>query len=313
MLSVTVVLFRPNPGDFSRTVHSLLQNADSICSIHILVSGTTAEFRAIATLTEKLAHRTSCILHHRFDNLGFASGHNFLMDEAFAMDAKAVLVLNPDIIIQAGAIGDLLAQISGPQPVQGLVGPTLRRASEHGLLEKTFDSAGIEWTSSGRHYDKFQGEPWSIVPGRLDRVSGVTGACLLVSRESYNKIICICGYFFDDLFLAYREDAELGIRAGKLGVPSSVLHTEGFAHVRSVRGYKRGNRLADLLGVRNRFLLRWSLGSFRPGNAAVAKTRDILVVLASLLIERSSVPGLKDAFAIRGYANYRGQKWRRLS
>lgn len=312
MLSVTIVLFRPKSIDFSRTVESLLANAKDVASVHILVSGTRKEFAAIDSLTEELSKATKCFIYHRFDNLGFASGHNFLLEEAFQFGADAVLVLNPDVVLQPESLGTL-STTNNLQHRTVLLGPTLSRATEGEVSTQTFDSAGIGWTSSGRHFDKSQGNRWEIHRGQQDAVSGVTGACLVVGRNTFNQIRSESGHFFDDLFLAYREDAELGIRAGELGIPSAIVHMEGFAHVRSVRGYERGNRLADLLGVRNRFLLRWSLGSLRPGNPLVSGARDGLVILASLLVERSSLPGLRDAFAIRRYARYRGRNWRRTA
>lgn len=293
-------------------MESLLTNANDVASVHILVSGTRTEFSAIESLTEELSRATKCFLHHRFDNLGFASGHNYLLENAFQFGADAVLVLNPDVVLQPGSLRRLAATTE-LQEQAILFGPTLSRVTELGVSTQTFDSAGIDWTRSGRHFDKFQGDHWKIRSGQQDVVSGVTGACLVVGRNSFDQIRSESGHFFDDLFLAYREDAELGIRANKLGIPSAVVHLEGFAHVRSVRGYARGNRLADLLGVRNRFLLRWSLGGFRPGNRLMAGARDGLVILASLLVERSSFPGLRDAFAIRRYASYRGRNWRRIA
>lgn len=313
MLSVTIVLFRPNPDDFRRTVETLVDNAEALSSVHILVSGTLAEYSAIKSLTAVLARATSCFLLHRFDNLGFASGHNLLLDEAFSNGADAAVVLNPDVVLESGALKELAAvsKLHGQRPL--LFGPTLRRTAVDGPASPTFDSAGIGWTLSGRHYDIAQGDRWDIQSGHVENVSGVTGACLVIPRAVFCRIRDKSGYFFDDLFLAYREDAELGVRAAKLGIDSVVIHMEGFAHVRSVRGYQRGNKLADLLGVRNRFLLRWSLGHFRPGNRVIGTARDALVVMACFLVERSSLPGLRGAFAIRRYATYRGRYWRSLA
>ena len=312
MLSVTIVLFRPNVDDFKVTVASLLANADDIASLHVLVSGTRKEYSAVESLLCELSSATKCFTHHRFDNLGFASGHNLLLAEAFRSGADSVLVLNPDVVLQPESFRKLAA-VAGLHQQPVLWGPTLSRATDDGVPTQTFDSAGIGWTSTGRHFDKSQGDPWRIQTGQHEIVMGVTGACLVVNRSSFDQLISDSGHFFDDLFLAYREDAELGIRASTLGIPSAVVHLDGFAHVRSVRGYQRGNRLADLLGVRNRFLLRWSLGNSRPGKPLVAGARDLLVILASSLVERRSLPGLRDAFAIRRYASYRGRNWRRVA
>jgi GT2 family glycosyltransferase len=306
MLDISVVLYNPDLQQFEATLQSLSRSRSEYSMLRILVSGSTAQARDLELAIAAAGLTENSLVQHRHDNLGFSSGHNLLMREAFLNGATAVLVLNPDVSIAPFALRDLCASAESYGEMF-LYGPTLRRTEPTSTEDEFFDSAGIGWTASGRHFDISHGEPWSISEGVVERVKGVTGACLLVTAAAYETLVTETGHFFDDSFLAYREDAELGIRAGLVGVPSVVVHQEGFSHVRTVRGYKRGSTTADLLGVKNRYLLRWKLGTYRPGRLLPASLRDIVVVLATFTVERRSLPGLRQAFAIRKYSRFWGR------
>lgn len=300
MLDISVVLYRPDIRELEDTLNSLSQVRAEFSSLRILISGTAGQAMDVTEGIAAAGLSDIAIVQHRHDNLGFSSGHNLLMREAFAAGATAVLVLNPDVSIAPLGLTELCRSVTAYGEMH-LFGPTLKRREPQREQEELFDSAGIGWTSSGRHYDISHGEPWIISQGRVERVEGVTGACLFVTALAYLTVVSETGHFFDDAFLAYREDAELGIRAGLVGVHSVLVHQEGFSHVRTVRGYKRGSTTADLLGVKNRYLLRWKLGTHRPGGFLSASFRDLLVVVATLTVERRSIPGLRQAFAIRRY------------
>lgn len=304
-VDVTLVLFRPDIEELGRTATSLAAIRDEFSMLHILLSGSNADRAGIASLLDAAGLESRARVTHRYDNLGFSTGHNVLLANAFAEGADAALVLNPDMRVAVGAL-DLLTRAAGEHSGPALYGPSLARAANevsnsNALLDT--DSMGVGWSGDGRHFDIRQGEPFSIEPGRVDVVDGLTGACLFVPRQAYEAIVYESGWFFDDVFLAYREDAELGLRAKALGIESRIVHVEGFAHVRSVRGYARGRALPDLLGVRNRYLLKYRLGSLRPSAIGLAEARDLMVAGATASIERSSLPGLSSATSIRRFVS----------
>lgn len=310
MPDITLVLYKPRMAELEETFDSLSDIKDEFGTLWILISGSQEDAQSVRRCLQISELGSKARLEHRLDNLGFASGHNRLLRRAFDGGASLSLVLNPDVTIRAGALTELTRIMAGTDGTN-LFGPTLARHDPLARKSEVFDSAGIGWSHSGRHFDRAQGQPWSISPGRVEYVAGVTGACLFVPRLAFEKIVASTGHFFDDAFLAYREDAELGIRAGLVGVGSVLISVEGFAHVRSVRGYERGSEIADLLGVQNRYLIRWKLGRHRPGSVVAATARDIAVIAAVIIRERSSLPGLRRAFAIRRYQKYWGIRLRR--
>ena len=305
IVDASIVLFRPSADEVRQVADRWSEIPETIRHLRILVSADSASQVLVRETFSELG--TRAIVTGRHDNLGFASGHNRLARDGFEAGADCVLVINPDIEFDSAAIGVFL-QSARRVPEATLIGPWLEQIDEDGTKTGRADSLGIRWDASARHFDIGHGEPFpaGYVSGSVTPVAGVTGAFTLVPRAAYEKIMDAYGYFYDDYFLAYREDAELGIRAAMAGVPSVVVAQEGIRHVRSVRGSRRGRRLPDLLGVRNRFLMRWTLGQDRPGSPLIAQSRDAIVVLGSLTIERTSLPGLYSAFRIRRAASRRG-------
>ena len=172
------------------------------------------------------------------ENLGFCRAHNTALRVGFERGASALVVLNPDLVLERDALEALAAADNGDQ----LLGPVLELADPE-TLQPTgrIDTTGIRWTSSGRHLDADQGRPVDEVAISEPRVvAGVSGACLYVPRPVHDILVAATGEFFDDDFFAYREDAELGLRAGLLGIDSVVVPAARGRHVRRLRGTARG-------------------------------------------------------------------------
>lgn len=308
---ISIVLYGFDADDFAPTLCDLEASAGRIRRLWILLSGSRIEYERLIKQLHKYGLKELAIVIHRYDNLGFASGHNYLLKKAFSAGASSCLVLNPDVRFRPASLEQLVASLD--KYGHALFGPTLARAEPGALTTAPVesDSLGIGWTRNGRHFDLGQGEPWEKRPSQPAPVQGVTGACLMVPVAPYDLLHEKSGYFFDDTFIAYREDAELGIRAAALGVPQWVLPIDGFDHVRTTRGFTRKNDLVNLLGVRNRYLIKWSLGPLRPGSKVASAIRDLIVMAAVVLHERLSIPGIQEAFRMRRYAMNRGKAWRK--
>jgi GT2 family glycosyltransferase len=235
------------------------------------------------------------------ENLGFAFAHNAALAALFDLGCDAVLVLNPDVVLEPAALEELAATARSMRPGPALFGPVLELADPTTLRATALtDTRGIRWSADGRHFDVGQGAPVGDPREDVMLVDGVSGAALLVPRETYDLLVSETGEFFDADFIAYREDAELAFRASLLGVRSFVVHAARGRHVRRLRGTTRGlDAQIDMLGVRNRFLIAFKYGRGRPGRMPLPYVRDAVVVLAVLLRERSSIPGLRDAWRLR--------------
>jgi GT2 family glycosyltransferase len=295
-IGVSVVLWRPRLDLVARTLDALAVQTLAPCAVRVHVNeATVAPDLPVEVTTSP-------------DNLGFCGGHNRNAAALFAAGADAVLVLNPDLVLDPGALAAFAAAYDATGG-RALVGPVLELADPETLAgQGILDTTGIRWTVSGRHLDALQGAPLSAAPTAPANVAGISGACLLVGRAAYDTLVAAGGELFDECFVAYREDAELAWRAALLGVPSLLWPDARGRHARTLRGTSRdAGAHVNRLGVQNRFLIAFKYGRRRPGLLPLALARDAVVVAAVLLRERSSLPGLRRAWSLRRTERAKGR------
>jgi GT2 family glycosyltransferase len=216
-------------------------------------------------------------------NRGFSAAVNQAVRIA---NGEFVLLLNPDAYLEPDYISSLVAALTG-EGFGMATGKLLQSET------KLIDSKGIRMTRSGRHFDVAQG--LRDTPDTRTEVFGVSGAAAMY-RMSFIRDVTIGGEFLDDDFFAFREDADVAWRGRLFGwkaiyVPEAVAH-----HVRTVTPEKR-RRLSAMInmhGVKNRFLLRLKNEGLYLAirNAPFELARDVIVIVAALTIERSSLPAL---------------------
>lgn len=223
-------------------------------------------------------------------NSGFAAAVN----SGIAMTRSPfVLLVNPDCRLEPRYASILVEAMQAAGPRCGsATGKLLRGSGDRIDPTPVIDSLGIRMTRSGRHLDIDAGA--TDAPGGSTRECfGVSGAAALYRREMLNDV-AIDGRPFDEDFFTWREDADIAWRARLMGWSAiSVPSARGF-HLRTVTPERRRSlpSIVNYHGVKNRFLLRinnegWLLAL---RNLPFEITRDLIVVAACLLIERSSLP-----------------------
>lgn len=265
-------------------------------------------------------------------NLGFCGGHNQGVYAFLQSRCRFLLVLNPDVCLEADALGQLTDSLAA-DPKCGLASARLMRADEdlNPLTPAVFDSAGIVMTPSLRHFDRGSGEVDRGQYRSKEYVFGATGACLLLSRECILDLIVDAGsadpflstlypqltsnrsrrtQLFDEAFFAYREDADLAWRANLFGW--KCLYEPGAVgyHKRVVLPERRRSLPPDLnrMSVRNRFLLQLNNFTLAVGLRALIEGvvfRNIVVLVGVLLTERSSLSALREAVRLRHRSHLR--------
>ena len=237
------------------------------------------------------------------ENTGFAGGMNHGIE---ATNAPWVFLLNPDCALRPDCVRELFGAIDD-QPQANEIGSAtglLMRAQGMDLAPTgTIDAAGMVVTPSGRHFDRAAGEPAQDAPQNLAWVFGGTGAATLFRRQALDDVAYPDGEVFPSSFFCYREDADLAWRLQHRAWRCLFVPTSGALHQRGFRpeGGRRGQAWINYHSVKNRFLLRvhcadlgWHLRFF-----PFWLIRDLLVLGACLTIERSSLPGLKEAWQLR--------------
>ena len=305
--AVSLVLYHSSPDVLRLVLGALEALARQPVEVRIHVNDDGDDFAARLATDPTLSAWLASVLRVTASaaNLGFSGAHNANLAASFAAGSDAVLVLNPDVILEPSTVARLAEAADG----KALAGPLLTLADPVTLApEHRIDSAGIRWTWTGRHLDDHQGEPFVGTDAAPYPVEGITGACLWVPRLVHDLIVSQTGEFFDEDFIAYREDAELGLRASRLGVRQIVVPTATALHVRALRGGARGVPALDRLGVQNRFLIAFKHGRHRPGAWFGAPLRDVVVVAGVVLRERHSMPGLRRAWELRPKMRAKGRR-----
>jgi GT2 family glycosyltransferase len=308
-VAVSVVLFHADLDWAVRGLASLVAQRPAPAAVLVHCNADEgAEAAKLSTRLGEVGLADAVHVSSSADNLGFCGAHNRALAAAFADGADAVLVANADLLLEPDAL-DALARRADALGRPVLVGPVLTLADATGADEGRIDTTGIFWTASGRHFDARQGEPTDRAPQASVEVAGISGACLYVQRSAYELIVAASGEFFDELFIAYREDAELGYRAQLLGIPCWLEPSARGRHARALRGTSRaGSAWVNQLGVQNRFLIAFKYGRRRPGSAVAPWLRDLVVVGAVLLHERSSLRGLACAVRLWPTARSKGRR-----
>lgn len=171
-------------------------------------------------------------------NRGFAAAVNIGIKQALKKGAKAILLLNPDVEISQAQIKALVAAPGD------IVSPVLN-FSRHG--QKILDYGGKVNFLIGRTTH------WENAQGPMDYVSG---ACMLIKREVFEKI----GYF-DERFFLYFEDADFCLRAKAAGFKAIVVKNVVVKHQIKEQRYTRDKfKIEENLNSNWQFILKWVPG-----------------------------------------------------
>jgi GT2 family glycosyltransferase len=301
---ITIVLVTWNSAPYlGRCLEGILQQTYRDRELIVVDNASTDPSAAIAE-----PHATRVIRNET--NRGFSAAVNQALEVA---SGDFLLVVNPDCYLEP-EYAERLVEVFEPSSPQAaeedsttgqLDDSTTRIGSATGLLIRArgwdieptnvIDSMGIRMTRTGRHLDLHQGTPANRQPATANRfeVFGVSGAAAMY-RVAFLRDVAVDGEALDEDFFAYREDADLAWRGQLRGWRAACEPRAVAYHVRRVTPEARRKLPADvnLHSVKNRFLLRLkNEGAYLAlRNAPFELARDLVVILAALTIERSSLP-----------------------
>lgn len=320
---VHIVVWNEVTPAFDKVIESILDACQNFPNSSVEITDNGSCPSTAQTLREFVSRFPAVKLYRNESNLGFCGAHNQAVSRFLCSTLDHILVLNPDTRLTPEAI-DHLVEALHSTPGAELATPKILRCDESlaALAPPIIDAAGMEFFSSFRHFDRGGG---TIDRGQYngrELVFGGTGACLLVSRQGVERLllprlsssdgVLLALYpqlaegletraqLFDEAFFAYREDADLAMRAATLGIRCVYEPAALVFHVRRVTPERRAELPSELnrLSVRNRFLLQmnhwnwsWPLRVWVHGLII----RNVLVVLGVILREHSSFSGLWEA------------------
>lgn len=210
------------------------------------------------------------------ENLGFAGGNNVGIRIALNSGADYILILNNDTIVSKNLIEEFLKIVESNSKI-GIVAAKIYFAPGFEFhkdryarkdLGKVFWYAGgkIDWENIiGRHRGVDE-----VDHGQYDRIEEtdfVSGCCMLVKKEVFEKI-----GVFDDKYFLYYEDSDLSERAKRAGykivyVPSAIIW-----HKNAGSAGGSGSELQDYYITRNRLLFGMRYAPIRSKFALVRES-----------------------------------------
>ncbi len=149
-------------------------------------------------------------------NLGFAGGVNVGIQLALQKKADAVCLLNNDTIFTKPILLELCKQLKGSV---GIVGPAIAFNKTH---KRLYDMGG-KVKSLFLRTSHIEVE--SIEDKKAKHVTYISGCCMLVKKEVFNKI-----GLFDESFFLYYEDADFCLRAQEKGFEVVVTSAVTIQH-----------------------------------------------------------------------------------
>ncbi|MBI5655014.1 glycosyltransferase family 2 protein [Candidatus Uhrbacteria bacterium] len=196
--------------------------------------------------------RPDTALLRNFKNQGFCRANNQAITLALSRwpeeiwHDRYILVANQDLELAPDCLGLLVAALEADQELAG-VQPKLLAASVKSDIDgrretersNVIDSTGIQMSKARRAFERGAGE---VDRGQYDGardVFALTGA-LALFRASAISQAKLAGEFYDEDFVSYKEDIDLGWRMRRLGLRVKFVPEAVAWHHRSAASAKQG-------------------------------------------------------------------------
>jgi len=221
------VLGSENP-DFDIRVW-LIENGSSDEDVAMLLEG-------IATMPVEIVRLAR--------NVGFAAGHNLVIEKALACGAEWIWLLNNDSVVHPGTLARLVTLMRN-EPRCAAVSPVIYSLQDRSIMD--FCGAWHDWQRLV-----------TLRPNRIDearqlqqstpRELWVHGTAPLLRVSALRDV-----GLFDESYFAYFEDDDLGVRLARAGWMSRVCYEAEILHARRVQQHTERPAYFFYLMARNSF------------------------------------------------------------
>lgn len=223
-------------------------------------------------------------------NLGFAAGCNRGISESCG---NFVLILNPDCILDRNALGELAQAIDEDEDA-GAAGPlilNLDGTEQRGCRRDIPTPWQIFCVGVGLHrlmpnHPRFRtfNKTTSKLPDEPVHVEGVSGACILMTREAIDLV-----GLFDERYFLHFEDLDWCIRAMStklaiLFVPHAIAHHVGGVSGRNRRFRVEAHKHASLIRFVHANFAQYYPSAFIAFVSLIVCFRFFAVAIRSLML-----------------------------
>lgn len=254
-VELSIIILSYNTARLTRqTIESIYQTTNEQVHFEVIVldNHSTDESPHVLTGLRKLHDNLHVIESN--DNLGYSKGNNVAAKRA---KGTYLLFLNSDIIVHEDAIEQLLQFLKNNQDAAFCGG-------------KLLNQDGTDQPSCGPFYSLpvifgalfLRGDYWGLTrssPSTTRRVDWVSGACLLTTKQVFQKL-----HGFDEQIFMYMDEIDLLYRAKQKKYDTYFYPSAHFTHLASASS---GGKTYPILQVYKGFLY-----FYRKHHSAVAVT-----------------------------------------
>jgi len=201
-----------------RSVPAQVANYD----VEIMIVDNTADLEFSVRLKRKFRHVKMVATEH---NLGYAGGNNIGIALALRDGAEYVFILNPDIVIEDGAIEALFKE-SRAKPDVGLLSPVVLNG--HSTDQCAF--GGTAQGADGQLSPLYNGTPTARLPKSTYESETLQGCSIWAGKSTLEKI----GFMPEEYFL-YFEETEWCLRANKSAGQCRIVPAARVQHFKSTQ------------------------------------------------------------------------------
>ncbi|EDN70142.1 glycosyl transferase, group 2 family protein [Beggiatoa sp. PS] len=197
------------------------------------------------------------------ENLGFARANNLVAD---SVRSNFLLLLNPDTVVLDGAIQKLY-RFALDNPQAGIYGGktlfpdgTINYRNCWGKVTPwSFFCYGTGLSALFKNSRLFNPEMCKITDVTVQTVDIVSGCFFLIERELWEKLSG-----FDPIFFMYGEEADLCLRASKLGYSPVIYTNAQIIHYSGASEKIRADKLVSLFKAKHRLSHKHWAAYWRP-------------------------------------------------
>lgn len=245
------------------------------------------------------------------ENLWFSRGNNYGIGQS---RGEYILTLNQDTVLEPSFMSQLVAAMQKDSSLGSVTGKLLHYKFDIDSKTKILDSTGMEIFKTRRVIDRGQ---WERDRGQYDKdteVFGASGAAAMYRRSALEdvKIAIVGGRFeyFDEDFIAYKEDVDLAWRLQLRGykcryIPGAVVYhgrTIGRSWpsqvIRFVLNRFRQPRIVRKLSFKNHYLMmiKNEVPEVFWWHFLFILARELLLLIYTIIFEQFQIFALIEFF-----------------
>lgn len=295
MTQIALVIINWNKPEMTiDTVKSILKIDSHGFKYKIFLVDNGSSDKSIDIFHQEFSANQNIKLIETHSNLGFAGGNNVAIKHILKENFDQILLINNDVIVDPDFLKNLTKYVDKYQ----IVAPKIYFApgyEYHAQRYKSKEKGHVIWFAGGKMdwnniygshigVDEVDHGQWDQIN---DQVDFLTGCCLLINRQVFEKI-----GFLSEKYFMYLEDADFCHRAKLAGFKMAYIPESKIWHINSGSS-KSGGDLHNYFLTRNRLLFGFYYGRLRT---KLALLKESLFQLFNPAISKWQKIGIKDFY-----------------